>query len=59
LWDKHGIIGLFVDKDRLSCLEDRCEKAQIKVAFIGRLVGANGSVVPDKQEITTSSERLG
>ena len=48
-YDKHGILGLFIDIDNASYLKDKCEKAMRKAVFIGKLFESNGAVVPDNK----------
>jgi hypothetical protein len=48
-YDKHGILGLFVNIDNASYLKDKREKAMRKAVFIGKLFETNGSVVPDNK----------
>jgi hypothetical protein len=48
-FDKHGILGLFVNIDNASYLKDKGEKAMRKAVFVGKLFETNGSVVPDNK----------
>jgi hypothetical protein len=48
-YDKHGILGLFINIDNASYLRDKQEKAMRKAVFIGKLFETNGSVVLDNK----------
>jgi hypothetical protein len=58
MYDKYGILGLFIDIDSASYLKDKREKSTKKAVFIGKLFEINGSVVPDNKQYKLPEQQL-